>query len=321
MLFNIVTQNHGDAVAVANAGPLIDYVRHTLARCGHDVIVDDGRLYNGGVNLFFEYFTERAAVDDLLAFKKQHNLIIGVIATELMVGGKIPYGQHTYTGPGEARSDARDRVENLNHMAPSLDFIWCFLDRTVTEYRGRCPIVEPLHVGHAYTVPAELRRSPKDIDVVFFGTATPHRRRVIDMLQAEGVSVVTVGRSFDRGWAAPSVLTSLLDRAKIGLNLTLDPYTPSDDIDPRFASCHRLPEMLGRGICVVSETIPLDNPYAGYTISAAPQDLAKTCRDLLASGEWRSRASLAAQRYRDEMDVIRICKPTIDRTLAALRLG
>jgi hypothetical protein len=318
MLFNILTANHGGALGVANAAPLIDYARHTLSRCGHEVIIDNQRLYAGAVNLFFEYFADRETAERLLEFKRQHKVIVGVIATELIVDGKIPYGQHVYTGPDDPAAVVRARVDNFTRMAPSLDFIWCFLERTAREYLGKCPIVELFPVGHVHSLPDDLKRSPKDLDVVFFGTATPHRRRVIDRLAGEGISVVTVGRSFEHGWASPSELASLLDRAKIGLNLTLNAYDGGDVVDPRFPSCHRLPEMLGRGTCVVSETIPLDNYYEKYIISAEPKDLARRCGDLLASGEWRSWAASATQRFRDEMDVTRICKPVIDRTLQAL---
>jgi hypothetical protein len=113
-----------------------------------------------------------------------------------------------------------------------------------------------------------LRRSPKDIDVVFFGTSTPHRVAVLKCLVAEGINVVAVGRDFPVGFLPPSMIHSLLDRAKIGLNLPLHAQNDGPpDFDPRFVSCGRVAEMFGRDLCVVSEEIPFDNPCCRPLIS------------------------------------------------------
>lgn len=319
MLFNIVTENHGRAIS--NLTPLFDYVRQTLSRCGHQVIVEYNRLHRGAVNLFLEHFPDSGAVDELLAFKAANRLTIGVVATELIVRGQIPYSQHiNYTDPSEKDTMLRSRIANFERMAPALDFIWCFLGRTADEYRGRCPIVEVFPVGHAYATPEETRRSPRDIDVLFFGTATPHRLGVLEQLAREGIQVTKVGPSFPGGWAPGVLLNSMLDRAKIGLNLTLRAPEPGDQVDPRFPSCHRIPEMLEHEVCVVSETIPLDNYFADYIASTELPQIVSTCRNLLASGQWQSRALDATSRFRRERDVVEICKPVVDRTLAALKV-
>lgn len=320
MLFNIVTGNHG--ASVANIAPLIDYMRSTLSRCGHQVIVEHNLLYRGAVNLFIEYFPDRKAVDDLIAFKASSGITVGVVATELVVGGRIPYGQQiVYAEPTDKDLALRTRIENFERLAPELDFIWCFLERTAQEFRGRCPVVELFPVGHAYAAPDDIRRSPRDIDVLFFGNSTPHRLRVIEQFEREGIAVTTVGPSFGRGWAPPVILNSLLDRAKIGLNLTLREREPDEKVDPRFPSCHRIREMLEHGVCVVSETIPLDNYFADYIVSAELPDIAATCRSLLASGRWQIHARDATARFRQERDILTICRPVIERTLAAIRIS
>jgi hypothetical protein len=320
MLFNILTVNHGDSDAITRLAPLINYLRYTLARCGHEVIVANQALHKRAVNVFLAYFPDREPVENLVALKSSQGLAMGVVATELIVDGTIPYAQHGLIY-SEADRDAvtQRRIENLNRLAPSLDFIWCFLDRTTAEYRDRCPIVETFPVGHVYRFPDELRKSPRDIDVLFFGTATPHRLQVLDAIKKNGISPMTVGRGFGRGYASVSELDSLLDRAKIGLNLTLHSATESDKIDPRFASCHRVPEMLEHDVCIVSEPIPLDNHYGNYMISAEPGHIARTCRELLVSGEWQRVSSANTGSFRRDMDVLRICKPVVDKTVHVLR--
>ena len=318
MLFNILTLNHGDADAISRLAPIIDYVRRTLSRCGHEVIVEHTALHKRAVNVFLEHFLDREGIETLIAMKASQGLTVGVIATELIVGGTIPYAEHGLTYEGDKRAAIRNRIDNFNRLAPHLDFIWCLLPRTTEEYRGRCPIVETFPVGHVYATPDDLRRSPRDIDVFFFGAATPHRLRVLDLLRQRGISPVTVGRAFPKGWAASSELDSLLDRAKIGLNLTLHAYTDRDPVDPRFASCHRVPEMLEHRVCIVSEPIPLDNHYAEYMISMPPEDIAETCQRLLANGDWASASDRATASFRRDMDVLRVCKPAIDKTVAAI---
>ena len=115
------------------------------------------------------------------------------------------------------------------------------------------------------------------------------------------------------------LLSSLLDRAKIGLNLTLSARNETPDgVDPRFASCLRITEMLDRNICVVSEEIPLDNPYADYMVTTPLERLASTCKELLDSGRWREAGRSSAAAFRRKMDVTRVCGPVIERTLRAL---
>ena len=111
----------------------------------------------------------------------------------------------------------------------------------------------------------------------------------------------------------------MLDRAKIGLNLTL--HGLEDDeigVDPRFASCQRVTDMLSRDICVVSEEIPFDNPYAEFMVSSQVEALADHCRKILAGGTWREDGASSAAEFHAAMDVQKVCRPVIERTLAAL---
>ena len=135
-----------------------------------------------------------------------------------------------------------------------------------------------------------------------------------------GTSVVCVGRNFSAGYHRRLKLDLLIDRAKIGLNLNPHgEHETETGVDPRFASCMRIVEMLERETCVVSEHIPLDNPCADYMQCAEPQDLAETCRTLLAEDRWRPAGEDAASRFRIEMDVTKVCAPVIERTLKWLQ--
>ncbi|HEV3019215.1 MAG TPA: hypothetical protein VGY49_09355 [Burkholderiaceae bacterium] len=319
MRFNFVMKNHGATSAGEYLSPLTDYMRATLSKCGHETTLVQDEIHRDAINVFFEYFPETAFIDHVLELKQRHSLRIGVIATELMVGGTIPYGKHGMLWDGDKQAFFRNRVAGFERFARGADFVWSWLERTAHEYRDYARISRYFPVGHVFEVPAYLRRSPKDIDVIFFGTKTPHRAAILEHFRQQGIEVLCVGRGFPVGYLSKSYLSSLMDRAKIGLNLNLHAeHDTENGVDPRFASCMRITEMLGRELCVVSEEIPLDNPYRGFLHSDCPERLAEQCRLLLADGRWRGAGELSAAKFRAEMSVVDVCKPVVDATLSRI---
>lgn len=325
MRFSIFVANHGETQYLEILAPLVNYVRATLNLCGHSVTIDPHDFRRDAINLLFEHFPNPAFWANEMRSFRQQGYKIGVIATELMVGGMIPYAKNGILVSSKASEQDKaryiqQRIDGLNAIAPEIDFMWSFLERTVREYESRCRISRFFPVGHTYRLPPESRLTPKDIDVVFFGTLTRHRAAVLNRLSAnKKLNIVSVGIGTPAGIMPSYILASLLDRAKIGLNLTLSAVDESPGgVDPRFVSCMRVVEMLERDLCVVSEDIPFDNPYRDYMVSAPIEELADTCLRLLESGEWRERGTLNAARFRDEMDVRKVCAPAVDDTLAAL---
>jgi hypothetical protein len=319
MWFNLVMKNHGATAAGEYLAPLTDYMRGTLGRCGHETTIVQDEIYPNAINLFFEYFPEPAFIQHVLDLRRTHALRVGVIATELMVGGTIPYGKHGMLWDGDKETFFRKRVAGFDTFARGVDFVWSWLERTAHEYRDCSPVSRFFPVGHVFENPRSSRLSPKDIDVIFFGTRTPHRTCVLESFLAQGIKVLCVGRGFPVGYLSKSYLNSLMDRAKIGLNLNLHAEDDTvDGIDPRFASCMRITEMLERELCIVSEEIPLDNPYRDHMISDSPDRLATACKTLLSAGGWREAGEIAATKFRTSMNVVDICKPVIDYTLAKI---
>jgi hypothetical protein len=252
---------------------------------------------------------------------------IGVIATELMVtvAGKrqIPYAKHGIVYAGDAPNQERLvslRMEGFEAILGEVDFVWALMQRTADEYRNSTRICEFLPFGSIGPLPDETRRSPKDINALFVGKNTPHRTSVLRMLAQKGMNVVAVGQGFQGDWIPPAIVESLLDRAKIGLNLTLHGLEDAETlgVDPRFASCQRIIEMLSRQLCVVSEEIPLDNPYSEFMVSSQAGTLSDLCGEMLANKAWIDVGVSKAARFHETMDVRKICRPVIESTLAAL---
>lgn len=303
--------------------PIVRYLRRLLGASGHTVTVCHDQLYPDAINLYAENFLARDYAAEFRRLRAAHpGLKIGVIATELILGGTIPYARHGITFKSHSGGEPliRRRVAAFEKVLGEVDFLWSFLGRTATEYRGHCAVSEFLPVGCNGLVSAGECRSPKDIDVFFFGKMTPHRAAAINRLVDNGLQVVVAGDGTPTGWLPDFMLESLLDRSRIALNLTLHAHESGEAVDPRFASCLRLKETLERGACVVSEEIPLDNPYAPFMASAPVDRLATVCAELVRSGDWRARGREAAIRFNAEMNTERVCRPVIDRTLASLGL-
>ena len=324
MWFNIIVGNHGGTAGIIGLYPLITYTRSMLSLCGHEVTVD----YNpspGPINLYYENFEGAKWAKVFRDLRSNHGLKIGVVATELMVnvGGRteIPYSKHgiVYAFPDAKREHIELRIEGFDAILGEIDFLWPLMQRTADGYRSRTRVCEFLPFGSVGEVPDDVRRSPKDIDVLFIGKNTPHRTKVLQMMAEKGVAVVPIGHGFQSGWLAPALVESMLDRTKIGLNLTL--HGTEDDnlgVDPRFASCQRIVDMLSRNICVVSEEIPLDNPYSEFMVSSEAECLADLCEKMLAGKTWVDVGAARAAAFHAAMDVREICQPVIERTLAAL---
>ena len=329
MLFNILMFNHGDRYAAfERMEPLIRYVQEVLSSLGHEVILGYNEVYPGATQLFFEYFPSHIQLGKgstiswpkvFQSLKQQHQVKFGVIATELLVNGTIPYVMHApYKKNTEER--LRDRIIGFNSAGEYSDFMWCFLERTAESYREKIRNTKFFPVGSLGLVPESIRRTPKDIDILFFGTATGHRLDALKKFHDAGLNVITLGEGWREGsHSAPGYLRSMIDRAKIVLNLTLGPKTENPvPIDPRFALCMRITEILSRGGLIVSETIPLDNPYKPYMCSGEIAELPALCKSILASGSWGELSHKFSTAFNAEMDAVRLCKPIVDETIQAL---
>jgi hypothetical protein len=323
MLFNIFTSNFGSLTAVQSQAPLIDYLRKTLSACGHDVIVEYNRIHTDAINLLFENFINESLNREISNMRREKGIRFGIIATELMQEeGFIHAGSVTYAGATDQESMTSLRLDGFAEVVKSVDFVWSFLSRTADYLSNSVAISEWLPIGHIEDMPAELRRSPKNIDICFFGKVTPHRKSVINSLVDSGLQVVAVGTGFPPLEFLPwPLLVSLLDQSKIALSITLHAADEAPaGIDPRTASCLRVIECLRRDIILVSEDIPLDNPYEDFMESAPIVELPVLCKRLLEDGSWEKLGQQKGKKFRKVMDARKMCTPVIERTLTAMGL-
>ncbi len=252
-----------------------------------------------------------------------------------MIGGTIPWSLNG-TMPERIEgytAKLENRISGFHEFLPFVDFVWAFLKRTAETYASQVPIIDHFPLAYAKTGPEEVPvtfRAPRDIDVLFSGSMTPYRKRILKTFEDRGINVFAFGPGTKMGKLPTPVYESYLDRAKIGLSLTFGgpPTGLSEDqaigledknTDLRFASCSRISEMLLRGVCVLSEEIPLDNPYADFMIQSPSDQMADLCATLLENDLWRSLGTVKSAAWRRHMNAIDLCKPVIDRTVEKLK--
>lgn len=136
----------------------------------------------------------------------------------------------------------------------------------------------------------------KDVDVLFFGSVTPRRARVIDAL-AQNLRVVAV-------LDAPAAFRNdLIARAKLNLNLHA-----SDEF--RHLSLSRVSVLLNNCCAVVSERAETNPELHPLMVMAEYDRLVETCHELLARPDLPVLAEQSFERYR-QMPMADLVRPLI----------
>jgi hypothetical protein len=301
----------------------LDYFRESMSRCGYNSRLNYLSLRQDAINILFEPFEQSEEVEWLLGMKRQ-GFRFGMVVSELYINNEIPYLESGLALMSVNDKTLHDRFRKRRGLLETLireaEFSWSLLERSGENFKSLNPNSFFYPFGHTRTVPADLRRSVKDIDILFIGKATPYRLKIIEGLANAGLSVFAYGGDFPSGHLPNLLLNSVYDRAKIGLNLTLNGAIPTaDGRDQRFASCTRIQQMLAREICVVCEEIPWDNPYRPYMVNSSVENLVETFRNLLSGDAWHSMGIKNSTLFRAEMDAAIICKPVIDKSVEVFR--
>ena len=311
MWFNILTHNHNKPNTL-----ILDYLRFSLASCGHEVTVTEKNIHSRAINIYIENFMGIEPWNLYLSKLLGDGITLGLVNTELITKQGIPYGKY---GIPYAEETLKIRENTLFELAPKFDFVWNFMER-MNE------IMKPIAKFSAYypygciDIENDFKtRSPKDLDVLFFGKLTPHREQIIKNIIDQGIKIVCVGSGFPMGVVHNSVLNSLIDRSKIVLNLTLHEKEDTlASIDPRFTSAERVARTLERRVLVISEKIPNDNPYAPYMISVQVENIASACKAYLEGNNWRIAGTHNALEFSTKMQASKICDPVVQQTIKHL---
>jgi|SRR6266481_2343913 len=95
MWFNIFLGNHGHSTEnIGSLRPVVKYLRWALHHCGHETTVSQFDLVKDAINLIFEFAPSLEWSQEFIRIKKANGLRVGLVATELIVDGAFPYGNH-----------------------------------------------------------------------------------------------------------------------------------------------------------------------------------------------------------------------------------
>jgi hypothetical protein len=291
MHFNFYLANHSGSSFVM----LEDLVRPIvvgLQECGHHVVTyGTGVEMAPKVNVLVEFFRDPQLVDTLIELKRQlrDGFVFGVICTEDLDD------PHIWQLSGQARRD------NLIRLLPHADFVWTL--GPPGSYLKVCPADRVAQIRYGYSTklqPACHVDDPRerDLDVLIYGSPYTYRMPVAERLAASGLacefSVSTPNPPVLDAW--PRYLADeILSRSKVVVDMRRGP-------EVRFLSVTRIAAAVHSGCAVVAEAFD-DSELSAlyrYTTKAAYQDIAETCRRIIAGGDFVERGQRALAAFRAE---------------------
>ena len=154
----------------------------------------------------------------------------------------------------------------LPHLLAHPDRVWDISQHNVEQLQAHHSVfaqfVPPGHDVHSFDSCTE----EKDIDVLFYGSINDRRRKMLDALRAEGLTVHEFQTPYGKG------RDDFVRRAKVILNLHY--YD-----DPGIFESVRVSHLLNNSELVVSEEGVGQWPYDQAAVCVPYDDLVATCRD------------------------------------------
>lgn len=263
-----------------------------LQEAGHHVVTYSTEIVMAPrVNVFVEFFRDPRFVDMLIELKKQlgTGFVLGLVCTEDL------------DDPHVWQLSGAERRANLLRLLPYADFLWTLVP--VESYVKLCPADRVAHLRYGYSArlrPACHVADPqgRDIDALVYGSPYKYRLPVAERLAAAGLSCeFTINASqppFLEGW--PRYLADeVMSRAKVVIDMRRGP-------EVRYLSVTRIAAALHGGCAIVAEAFD-DSEMASlyrYTTPAAYGEIADTCRQIIAAGDYVERGRAALEQFRAE---------------------
>lgn len=285
---NIITGNLGQAVHTED---LLEYVREGLASTGLNVGYSKTAYVTDGINILLEH-PFGSIYDQLFVMRKisPHSKLY-IVVTELLT----PAGFNSSNSKTNSRENPDDhyddreywinRTRDFMRLVPIVDgLILVGLKRV----RGMLPagydhgvatyfrLGKPVHLVPLCHPPAQLVPAPsawqgeKDIDILFTGTLTPYRIKVLNELRSRKYNVVALEAHM------PAYLrNNYVNRCKLSVGLKLSEDTEIlSTMRAYYHLVHRIPHVFER----TSIRSPLD-PFINVIDSGEP--FIAACEELL----------------------------------------
>jgi hypothetical protein len=152
--------------------------------------------------------------------------------------------------------------------------VWDYSERNIQEWRKLGISAVHVPVGYSPTLTRIAPLPSQDIDVLFYGSLNPRRRKVLNQLRERGCNVKAVfgvyGQKRDK----------LIARAKLVLNMHY--------YETKIFEIVRVSYLLANQRCVVSEkSVDLPAGLEDAAVQADYEDLAALCGDLVRNARLR----------------------------------
>lgn len=144
---------------------------------------------------------------------------------------------------------------------------------------------------------AELESYERDIDLVFVGSRSTRRERLLKQLADDGMRPIALFGIFgpERDW--------MLARARVVLNVHYWDRAPNEDLRILCAAAN--------GLAVSSEGPPDETRKASWAQWSDYEALSERTRELVTSGQWRSQASRGQEAVLDSPNVATVLREAL----------
>lgn len=304
-IFNMPYGNHGENPAMED---IANYFRAAITEAGHVFNITPS-IDRNAINLVLENFPE-GIPEVIEAAAKQGTKFI-ILVSEAVTGNtfndfKPKERDASWYGDG-SRTVWNTRFRNFIRVAETCKLVWCLVPQQLSEYATIIPsswlhLVPTGYVGGYATVdnrPDHL----KDIDILFSGSLTARRTRIIEALQRLGANVLHFKPS------APSFIRdNIVSRSKISLGIKqFDEW--------KYPSLTRHYYHLMNASFMLSEKCEYPCVLDKYVAVAEPETFVPMIIDTLKEGNFSQQAMQNRQRYQDEVPLKPLFAKFLDQSL------
>jgi tetratricopeptide (TPR) repeat protein len=265
---------------------LCKYFCYTIEANGYDCCMVKNRLYNDRINILMgtHTLTDPAIVEQVMGVGKYV-----VIQTEVLREGGI-------AGWPDQESFSTVYVPLLQHAAA----VWDGVDEN-QKHLQKLGITPDAFPRFGYLAPLEeiIPKKNKDIDFLYYGSLTEHRRKLFDELRALGGNVVTL---FDE---AAVFRNDYIARTRVHLAPNQTPETN------RYISTRVLYLLNNRSVVVVEHCYNQEWLEHCYP-TAETGDWASLCMETLHDPDLDQRAEGYFEHYK-KLDMTHLFKPLLDK--------
>jgi hypothetical protein len=300
MRFNIFLANHGAA-----AQDLALHLQHSLQSCGHTAYFSF-KLVRGICNIVIENFGPKLV--DLMLELADADTPLVFWGTEEITGETFNLKVEETNTHYANKEYWKLRYDNFAAIAREATAIWVPIESLVEPYSALAPGVPVQFFPHGYTdgYPRVPKRpeAERNIDFLFTGSSTEHRRNVLARL-SERHSTLSHHHE-----VPDFIRRDFLSRAKVCLSLKLGPHT-------RLPSVSRIHNLLMNQCFVLQEDCPVPSHLDAFVHRAPTAELHAACERELAASDRHLKAEDMYERFRAALPMKEIVPKLLEEVFPA----